>query len=137
MQRAEAAVAGPLRVTHPQPAPADVAAAAALLRAAQRPLLVVGTGAAAAHAEGPLRELVGAARLPFLATAMGRGVVSDDSPLCANAARSMALAQADVAVVVGSRWVARALAHAPSCIAVPCVARRWARAGRCCTLPTC
>ena len=104
VQQAEVAVAGPLRVPRPAPPAADVAAAAALLRGAQRPLLVVGKGAACGQAEGPLRQLAEAAGLPFLATAMGRGVVPDDSPLCVNAARSMALAQADVALVVGARW---------------------------------
>jgi thiamine pyrophosphate-dependent acetolactate synthase large subunit-like protein len=104
-QQAEAAVAGPLSVPRPPAPAADLAAAAALLRGAQRPLLVVGKGAAYAQAEGPLRQLVEAAGLPFLATAMGRGVVPDDRPLCVNAARSMALSQADVAVVVGARWV--------------------------------
>lgn len=34
---------------------------------------------------------------------MARGVVPDDHPLCANAARSLALSQADVALVVGSQ----------------------------------
>ncbi|PRW45703.1 2-hydroxyacyl- lyase isoform A [Chlorella sorokiniana] len=103
VQQAEAAVAGPLSVPRPAPPAAGVAAAAQLLRGAQRPLLVVGKGAGYAQAEGPLRQLAEAAGLPFLATAMGRGVVPDDSPLCANAARSMALGQADVALVVGAR----------------------------------
>ncbi|KAL4431652.1 hypothetical protein ABPG77_001494 [Micractinium sp. CCAP 211/92] len=100
---AEAAVTGALRVPRPAPPAADVAAVVQLLRSAQRPLLVVGKGAALGRAEGPLRQLVEAAGLPFLATAMGRGVVPDDAPLCANAARSMALGQADVAVVCGAR----------------------------------
>lgn len=100
---AEAAVSGALRVPRPAPPAADVAAAVQLLRSAQRPLLVVGKGAALGGAEGPLRALVEAARLPFLATAMGRGVVPDDDALCANAARSLALGQADVAVVCGAR----------------------------------
>ncbi len=103
VQQAEASVAGPLRPPRPAPAAADVAAAAELLRGAQSPLLVLGKGSGYAQAEGPLRELAEAAGLPVLATAMGRGVVPDDSPLCANAARSMALGQADVALVVGAR----------------------------------
>lgn len=103
VQAAEAAVSGPLRVPPPAPASTDVAAAAALLRTASRPLLVVGKGAAFGQAEAPLRQLVEAAGLPFIATAMGRGVVPDNSPLCVNAARSMALGQADVAIVVGAR----------------------------------
>ena len=72
------AVAAPLRALRPAPATSDVAAAAALLRGAQRPLLVVGKGAALGRAEGALQQLVEAAGLPFLATAMGRGVVPDD-----------------------------------------------------------
>eukprot|EP00887_Chlorella_sp_A99_P002168 scaffold21.g2168.t1 len=88
------------------PAPA-VAAAAALLAQARRPLVVIGKGAAVGQAEAELRELVARFGLPFLATSMGRGVVPDDSPLCANAARSAALAQADVALVVGARDNAR------------------------------
>ncbi len=66
--------------------------------------MVIGKGAAFGQAEAALREFVQAAGLPFLATAMGRGVVRDDSPLCVNAARSMALAGADVAVIFGARW---------------------------------
>ena len=42
-------------------------------------------------------------QLPFLATAMGRGVVPDTHAGSANAARSMALAKADVAIVFGAR----------------------------------
>ena len=65
--------------------------------------MVLGKGAAFGQAEAQLRQFVEAAGLPFLATAMGRGVVPDDSPLCVNAARSMALAGADVALVFGAR----------------------------------
>jgi 2-hydroxyacyl-CoA lyase 1 len=100
---AEGAVAGPPALPRAAPPPADLAAAAALLASAQRPLVVLGKGAALGRAEEAVRKLVEAAGLPFLATAMGRGVVPDSSPLCANAARSMALGQADVALVVGAR----------------------------------
>jgi len=41
--------------------------------------------------------------LPVLGTSMGRGLLPDDHPLCVNAARSLALAKTDVAVVVGAR----------------------------------
>jgi 2-hydroxyacyl-CoA lyase 1 len=106
-EEAEAALAalpvgGPPRPRPAAPA-ADVAAAAALLCAAARPLAVVGKGAAYARAEAPLRALVAATGLPFLATSMGRGVVPDEDARCANAARSAALAGADVALVFGGR----------------------------------
>ncbi|KAK9828489.1 hypothetical protein WJX72_000277 [[Myrmecia] bisecta] len=80
-----------------------VAQAAQMLAGAARPLLVIGKGAAYAQADAHLRQLVDTAGLPFLATAMGRGVVPDSHPLNVNAARSLALAQADVALVFGAR----------------------------------
>ena len=70
-----------------------------------RPLVVIGKGAAFSRADKQLTELVAATGLPFLATAMGRGVVPDSHPGCVNAARSLALAKADVAIVFGARWV--------------------------------
>ena len=66
--------------------------------------MVIGKGAAYSQADAALRQLVGQAQLPFLATAMGRGVVPDTHAASANAARSLALAQADVAIVFGARW---------------------------------
>lgn len=40
---------------------------------------------------------------PVLHTAMGRGILPDSHPQCVNAARSLALEGADVALVVGAR----------------------------------
>ena len=68
-----------------------------------RPLVVIGKGAAYSQADEALRELVDRSGAPFLATAMGRGVVPDTHAACANAARSLALARADVAIVFGAR----------------------------------
>ena len=82
---------------------AAVTAAMDLIRTAQRPLMVIGKGAALGRAETALQKIVNAWSIPFLATSMGRGVVSDDHPLCVNAARSMALGQADVAIIFGAR----------------------------------
>ncbi|KAL4178676.1 hypothetical protein AMTRI_Chr13g116280 [Amborella trichopoda] len=77
--------------------------AAALLRHAERPLIVFGKGAAYARAETELQELVKLTGIPFLPTPMGKGLVSDTHPRAATAARSLALAQCDVALVVGAR----------------------------------
>lgn len=81
----------------------DVASAVAMLRDAQRPLIVIGKGAAFGKAENALRKIIDGWDVPFLATSMGRGVLSDERRHCANAARSMALAQADVALIFGAR----------------------------------
>lgn len=99
-----ATVAPPPR---PQAAPADVAAALAALRAARRPLVIVGKGMAWSRAEAEVRELIERTRLPFLATPMGKGVVSDEHPLSVAAARSFALREADLVVLLGARlnWI--------------------------------
>ncbi|CAO2175174.1 unnamed protein product [Urochloa humidicola] len=77
--------------------------AAELLRRAERPLVVIGKGAAYARAEEAIRKLVDTTGIPFLPTPMGKGVVPDSHPLSATAARSLAIGQCDVALVVGAR----------------------------------
>ena len=81
----------------------SVAAAASLLRAAVRPLAVIGKGSAYGRADTSLRSFVTRTGVPFVATSMGRGVVADDDPRCASAARSLALVKCDVAVLFGAR----------------------------------
>jgi 2-hydroxyacyl-CoA lyase 1 len=45
--------------------------------------------------------------IPFLPTPMGKGLISDKHPMCISAARSTALREADVVLVVGARlnWI--------------------------------
>ncbi|KAL0038994.1 hypothetical protein WJX77_004453 [Trebouxia sp. C0004] len=96
---------GPNRLLRERPH-ADRAAveqAAHLLAKAQRPLIVVGKGAAQAHADSLICQLVDKVQIPVLSTSMGRGVVPDGHPLSVIAARSLALAKADVVLVLGAR----------------------------------
>mmetsp|Transcript_48439 Transcript_48439/g.80516 ORF Transcript_48439/g.80516 Transcript_48439/m.80516 type:complete len:1128 (+) Transcript_48439:91-3474(+) len=81
----------------------DVERAVALLRGARSGLIVVGKGAAYDRAEHETRELMDLTQIPFLPTPMGKGVVPDDHWLCASAARSVALANADVILLLGAR----------------------------------
>lgn len=74
-----------------------------LLRNAERPLIVVGKGAAYAKAEDQLKKLVETTGIPFLPTPMGKGLLPDDHRLAASAARSLAIGKCDVAVVIGAR----------------------------------
>ncbi|KAI8379040.1 thiamine pyrophosphate enzyme, N-terminal TPP binding domain-containing protein [Blakeslea trispora] len=78
-----------------------------LLQSAKRPLIVIGKGAAYARAEKEVRALVEKTGFPFLPTPMGKGVISDDHPLCVSAARSKALKEADVVLLIGARlnWI--------------------------------
>lgn len=85
------------------PDPKDIQNALAILFNAEKPLVVVGKGAAYARAEKELRELISETDLPFLATPMGKGVVSDHSANSVARARSLALSKADVILLVGAR----------------------------------
>jgi len=90
----------PNRPMAPETAIEDALAA---LKSAERPLVIVGKGAAYARAEDEVREFIEATQLPFLATPMGKGVVPDDHPLSAAPARSHILQNADVIFLMGAR----------------------------------
>jgi acetolactate synthase I/II/III large subunit len=86
------------------PPPADGDAldrAAGLLAAAQRPVIMAGTNVWWGHAEVALLSLAEQRRTPVLMNGMARGAVPADHPLAFSRARSKALGQADVALVVG------------------------------------
>ncbi|SLM40634.1 2-hydroxyphytanoyl-lyase [Lasallia pustulata] len=78
-----------------------------LLKSAKAPLIVIGKGAAYARAENEIRALVSQTQIPFLPTPMGKGVIADSHPLNAASARSTALKEADVVLVLGARlnWI--------------------------------
>ncbi|XP_047453994.1 2-hydroxyacyl-CoA lyase 1 [Mugil cephalus] len=81
--------------------------AVSVLKTAKTPLVVIGKGAAYGRAELALKEFVERSGLPFLPTPMGKGVLPDDHPNCVAAARSRALLQADVVLLLGARlnWI--------------------------------
>ncbi|XP_013119363.1 2-hydroxyacyl-CoA lyase 1 [Stomoxys calcitrans] len=85
----------------------DVIRAVNLLRSAKRPLVIVGKGAAYAHAENILRHFIENTNLPFLPTPMGKGVVPDTAAQCVSSARTLALQKADVVLLMGARlnWI--------------------------------
>ena len=87
--------------------PASVRAALELLQGAQNPLVIVGKGMAWARAEDEVRTFIDRTRLPFLATPMAKGVVSDLHPLSVGGARSYALQEADAILLLGARlnWI--------------------------------
>ncbi|XP_063365572.1 2-hydroxyacyl-CoA lyase 1 [Cydia amplana] len=90
-----------VKLAHPDPA--LVTRAAELLTKAERPLVIVGKGAAYARAENALRKLVADTGIPFLPTPMGKGVVPDTSAQCVSTARTQALLKADVILLLGAR----------------------------------
>jgi acetolactate synthase I/II/III large subunit len=75
--------------------------ATALLAGARRPVIMAGTNVWWGHAEAALLRLAERRRIPVLMNGMARGTVPADHPLAFSRARSQALGQADVALVVG------------------------------------
>ncbi|MDT5012654.1 MAG: oxalyl-CoA decarboxylase [Mycobacterium sp.] len=85
------------------PAPEAVDRAISLLANAQRPLVVLGKGAAYAQADAQIREFIETTGLPFQPMSMAKGLLPDDHPQSTAAARSLALRKADVVMLVGAR----------------------------------
>ena len=80
---------------------------AQLLKSAKSPLIVIGKGAAYARASDSIGSLITQIQVPFLPTPMGKGVLPDSHPLNAASARSTALREADVVLLLGARlnWI--------------------------------
>jgi thiamine pyrophosphate-dependent acetolactate synthase large subunit-like protein len=97
---------GSPEISRPHPDPDAIARVADLLARAERPLVVIGKGAAWADAGAPLARLVSLG-IPYVTSPMGRGVVPDDDAHFVNAARSAALRGADAILVIGARlnWI--------------------------------
>ena len=90
-------------ISCPHPDPDAVQRVADWLESAERPLVLVGKGAAWADAGPAIQKLVDRG-IPYVCSPMGRGTLPDDHPHFANASRSQALANADVIVMFGGRF---------------------------------
>jgi oxalyl-CoA decarboxylase len=85
------------------PAPGSIARALDLLASAQRPLVILGKGAAYARADSEIRSFIETTGVPFLPMSMAKGLLPDEHPQSAAAARSYAIGNADVVVLAGAR----------------------------------
>jgi thiamine pyrophosphate-dependent acetolactate synthase large subunit-like protein len=90
-----------IAVAHPDPNAID--RIADLLAGAERPLLLVGKGAAWAGAGEALARIADRG-IPYVTSPMARGTIPDDHRCFVNGARSSALKQADVIVMLGGRF---------------------------------
>jgi acetolactate synthase-1/2/3 large subunit len=79
----------------------DVARAAALLRDAERPVIMAGTNLYWGHGESALLALAEELRIPVFLNGLARGCVPADHELFFSRARSAGLKGADVALVIG------------------------------------
>ncbi len=85
------------------PAPDAVARALDVLKGAKRPLIILGKGAAYAQADDAIRSFVEKSGIPYLPMSMAKGLLPDDHPQSAGAARSLVLKESDVVVMLGAR----------------------------------
>jgi acetolactate synthase-1/2/3 large subunit len=85
-----------------EPDPEEVAKAAALIAAAQRPVIIAGSDVYAGDATAALREAAETLQIPVFTNGMGRGSLPPGHPLSFTKARRAAFKGADVVVVVGT-----------------------------------
>ncbi|MBO4789608.1 MAG: oxalyl-CoA decarboxylase [Oxalobacter sp.] len=82
---------------------ADVARAAEVIKAAKKPVAVIGKGCAYARAEAEVKAFIEETGIPFLPMGMGKGTIPDNHPLSAAANRARALAGCDVCILIAAR----------------------------------
>jgi len=85
------------------PAPESVARALDVLKSAEKPLIILGKGAAYAQADDAIRELVEKSGAPYLPMSMAKGLLPDTHPQSAGPARSLVLKESDVVMLIGAR----------------------------------
>ena len=85
------------------PAPDAVKRALDVLKSANKPLIILGKGAAYAQADDAIRSFVEKTGVPFLPMSMAKGLLPDTHSQCAGAARSTVLKESDVVMLVGAR----------------------------------
>jgi acetolactate synthase-1/2/3 large subunit len=100
--RAEVALPGASDVPVIEPDPDEVAKAAALIAAAQKPVIIAGSDVYGGDAVAALREAAEALRVPVFTNGMGRGSLPPEHPLAFAKSRRVALSGADVICVVGT-----------------------------------
>ena len=104
---AEVGAASLVKVIDPAPAqipaPAAIKRALDVLRSAKRPLIVLGKGAAYAQADAEVRALIEKSGIPYVPMSMAKGLLPDTHPQSAGAARSTALKDSDVVLLIGAR----------------------------------
>jgi acetolactate synthase-1/2/3 large subunit len=92
-----------LQRARPRGDPALIAQTITLLEAAERPVVLSGSGVFWSGAEARLREWLDLTGMPIYTTPQGRGVLPEDHPNALLNARASALREADFILVVGTR----------------------------------
>lgn len=83
--------------------PESIEEAIQLLKQAERPLVLTGSGILWSDACEELRQFIDMTGMPFYTTPQARGVIPEDHERCFLGARGKAFREADVVLVVGTR----------------------------------
>lgn len=85
------------------PAPDAIARALDVLKSAKKPVIMLGKGAAYAQVDADIKAFIEKTGIPYLAMSMAKGLLPDNHPQAAVAARSYALKEADCVMLIGAR----------------------------------
>ncbi len=85
------------------PPQSSIERAMQLLASAQKPLVIIGKGAAYAQCDDEVKSFIEQTGLPYLPMSMAKGLLPDTHPQSAAAARSYVLKNADVVMLLGAR----------------------------------
>jgi 2-hydroxyacyl-CoA lyase 1 len=88
---------------------ASITMAAEALLTAERPAMIIGKGVRWSEAYLTVTRLIDTFNIPFMASPMGRGYLSDQHRCCFNEARTLLQSKADVILIAGARldWTFR------------------------------
>ena len=82
---------------------AALASLLGLLKQAERPVILTGSGILWSQASEALHQFIDLSGIPFYTTPQGRGVVPEDHPCFFGHARTKAFKEADLVIVIGTR----------------------------------
>jgi len=85
------------------PSPEAISRAMDVLKAAKKPLIILGKGAAYSQADDEVKAFVEKSGFPYIAMSMAKGLLPDDHPQYAGAARSLVLKESDTVMMIGAR----------------------------------
>lgn len=96
-----------IKVVDPAPAqypsPTAIDRALDVLKGAKKPLIILGKGASYAQCDDKVKEFVEKTGIPYIAMSMAKGLLPDDHPQYAGAARSLVLKDSDAVMLIGAR----------------------------------
>ncbi len=85
------------------PSPDSIERALAVIKSAEKPLIILGKGAAYAQSDDTIRSFVEKSGIPYLPMSMAKGLLPDNHSQSAAAARSLVLKESDVVIMLGAR----------------------------------